>query len=84
MGGRTALVRVERGDVGLCEAELGDVDLLPGGIPPLGEREGLAGKGGVVDHLHGELEALAVQPFLQVVSFCAARRRLWHKYLRPI
>lgn len=36
MRARTALVSVEGGDVGLREVELGDVDLLPGGIPPLG------------------------------------------------
>lgn len=53
MGARTALVRVEGGDVGLREVELGDVYLLPGGIPPLGEREGLACEGSVVDHLDG-------------------------------
>ena len=61
-GGLTLLVRVEGREVVCVEGELGDVGLRAGGVPLLGEDEGLGRERGVVLHLDGELEALAVEP----------------------
>ena len=62
--GRTLLVGIEGREVGRLEGQFGDVGLGAGGIPLLGEGEGLGREREIVLHLLGELHALAIEPFL--------------------